>query len=118
MGPLRVENALGLKSDHFEHQRVLVREVVVELRFVHAACRHHIVEARPFHAMRGDQIGCGLDGARASRRASGGQGARIGFLICGHKNTLHRVDLTVQMDGIDWTYRSSLFGLRDEEHKI
>jgi hypothetical protein len=104
MGPLRVENALGLPGDNLQHQRVLVREVVVELRFAHAACRHHIVEARPFHAMHVDQIGCGLDDARARRRASGGQGARFGFLFYGHENTLHRMDLTVQMGWlIDWT---------------
>src|SRR6516225_2135901 len=35
MGPLRVENAIGLPSDNLEYQRVLVREVVVELRFTH-----------------------------------------------------------------------------------
>src|SRR6516165_12583774 len=39
MRPLRVENAVGLPGDNLEHQRVLVREVVVELRFAHAACR-------------------------------------------------------------------------------
>ena len=43
MGPLRVENALGLPGDHLKHQRLLIREVVIELRFAHAACRHHIV---------------------------------------------------------------------------
>src|SRR5262245_14086867 len=35
MGPLRVENALGLSRDHVEHQRVLIREVMIELRFAH-----------------------------------------------------------------------------------
>ena len=99
MGPLRVENALGLSGDHVEHQRVLIREVVIELRFAHAARRHHVVEARLLHAMRIDQIGCGLDDTRPGRRASGGQRARFRFLICGHENTLHQVDLTVQMDG-------------------
>ena len=99
MGPLRVENALGLPGDNLKHQGVLVGEVVVELRFAHGACRHHIVEARPFHAMRVDQIGCGLDDARPGRCASGGQGARFGFPICGHENMLHRMDLTVQERG-------------------
>ena len=113
MGPLRVENALGLSGDHVEHQGVLIREVVIELRFAHAARRHHVVEARLLHAMRIDQIGCGLDDARPGRRSSGGQRARFGFLVCGHENTLHQVDLTVQiamhkMDysvQVDWSPR-------------
>ena len=98
MAPLRVENAFGLPGDHLEHQRGLISEVVIELRFAHAARRHHVVEARLLHAMRIDQIGCGLDDTRPGRRASGGQRARFGFLICGHENTLHEVDLTVQID--------------------
>ena len=52
MGPLRVENALGLSGDHVEYQRVLIREVVIELRFAHAARGHHVDEARLLHAMR------------------------------------------------------------------
>jgi hypothetical protein len=70
--------------------------------------RHHIVEARSFHAMRVDQIGRGLDEVRASCRASGGQGERLGFPICSHEDTLHLMDLTVQFRHVVWTGESSL----------
>jgi hypothetical protein len=73
VGLLRVQHALGLPGDHLDYQRVLVCEVVVELRFAYAACRHHVAEARSLHAVRVDQIGCGFNNARPARRAACGR---------------------------------------------
>jgi len=53
---LGIEDALSLKNDHCEYERVLVREVVVELRFAHAARGHHLVQARPVDAVLVHQI--------------------------------------------------------------
>ena len=77
--PLRPQHALGLPRDHVKHQGVLVGEVVVELRFARAARRHHLIEARAVNAMFVDEIGRGVDDARARRRAAGGQGTGLGF---------------------------------------
>src|SRR5580700_5264225 len=106
---LGVENALGLSRDHLQHQRVLVCEVVIELRLAHAACGHHLVQARPVRAVFVEQIGGGVDDARPRRRSASGQGTGCGVLACRHAGTVTLIGLDSPVSSrAMWTDQSSL----------
>jgi hypothetical protein len=83
------KNALGLKRDHFENQRVLVREVVIKLRLAHAARSHHLIQARSVDAMLVNQIGRRVHDTRTRCRAACGQETGLRMFMFRHAGTSH-----------------------------
>ena len=68
------QHLLRLMGNHGHDQRVLVREVVIELGAAHARGCLHVVEARARDAIPEHQLCGGADDALPRRASLGGEG--------------------------------------------
>ena len=109
----------GLKLDHRAHQRVPVREVMIELRLRGRARLHDILQAGPACTSPVDEAGRRLDNPRARRGAARRGRLRLALLrsllsgrpraLC-HRRIVHGIGLDSPVSGGElrpiWTDRS------------